>query len=127
MRLPRTSLLGFAILGLLMGCHQAKHPQAAPGDVEAAQEEARHEVEQARAEARKDVRSASKIDARNVAAARVTGSYDIAMAQADGEHKVAIARCLTLPFSAQQACKDQADAAYETAAVTAKSARVPHQ
>jgi hypothetical protein len=125
MRLPRISILGFAILGLLMGCHQ-KHPQASPGDVEAAQEEARHEVEQARTEARKDIRSAAKIDARNVVAARVTGSYDIAMAQADGEHKVAIEQCLTLPLSAQQSCKDQADAAYEAAAATAKAARVSH-
>ena len=61
------------------------------------------------------------------AAAHALGAFDIAMARADGEHKVAIERCLTLEPTAQQACKDQADADYQAAANIAKAIRVAQQ
>ena len=131
MRSPATATLGFVILGVLVGCHQAKTPQATMRDVEAARKDAQHEVEQARLEASKDVKSAAKImgpNSRNVAAARVTGAYDLAMARADGDHRVALESCMTLPdVSAQLSCKHQADLAYETAATTAKAIRVSRQ
>jgi len=110
----------------LGGCHKATLPASA-ADVAAAQADAQKEIDQAHAEAKKDVRSAAKLagsDSRDVALARVTGRFDIAMANADGAHKVAIERCLTLPPAGQQACKDRADADYETAAANAKAMRL---
>ena len=116
-------------LGLCGGCHQAKSPAATPADVATAQAEAQREVEQAQVEARKDVKSAAKVggNSRDVALARVTGAFDIAMAHADGDRKVAMEKCMTLQPSAQQACKDQADADYQTAAASAKAIRVSQQ
>lgn len=109
------------------GCHRgAAHPVTAV-DVAAAQADAQKEVSEARLEAKKDVKSAAKLggpESKNVAVARATGSFDVAMATADGAHKVAIEQCLTLPADAQQACKDRADAEYQTAAANAKALRV---
>jgi hypothetical protein len=118
-----------ATLGLCAGCHQTKSPVVTAADVAAAQSEAQREVEQARVEARKDVKSAAKVgtNSRDVALARVTGTFDIAMAHADGDHKVATEKCMTLQPPAQQSCKDQADADYQTAAASAKAIRVSQQ
>ncbi|MGD0490719.1 MAG: hypothetical protein ABSC32_04145 [Steroidobacteraceae bacterium] len=117
--------LAIALAALLCGCHKAKVVTQA--DVAAAQEDARKELEQARLEARKDVKSAVKVtggDPKNVAVARVTGTFDIAMAQAEGDHKVAIVKCMTLDTAAQQPCKDQADAQFQTATAQAKAIRL---
>jgi hypothetical protein len=119
------------LLVALGGCHRAKPPPVVTeADVAAAQEEAQKELGQAKVEARKDVKSAAKVagaDSREAAQARVTGAFDIAMAQADGAHKVAIEKCMLLEPAAQQACKDQADADYQTAAANAKAIRVTKQ
>jgi len=40
-------------------------------------------------------------------------AYDIAMVKAEGDHTVATEKCQTLQASMMQACKDQADAAYD--------------
>jgi hypothetical protein len=116
-----------ATLGLCGGCHQAKSPVATPADVAAAQAEAQLEVDQAKVEARKDVKSAAKVSGKDVAQARVTGAFDIAMAHADGDRKVAMEQCLTLQPSAQQPCKDHAEADYQAAAASAKAIRVSQQ
>ena len=126
----RTSLVGLAVLIALGGCHPAKTPVATEADVAAAQEDAQKELGQAKAEAKKDVKSAAKVagaDSREAAQARVTGAFDIVMAQADGAHKVAIEKCMLLQPAAQQPCKNQADADYQTAAANAKAARVAKQ
>jgi hypothetical protein len=126
----RTSLAGLAVLLALGGCHRAKTPVVTEADVATAQEEAQKELGQAKAEAKKDVKSAAKVagaDSREAAQARVTGAFDIAMAQADGAHKVAMEKCLLLQAAAQQACKDQADSDYQTAAANAKAIRVAKQ
>jgi hypothetical protein len=130
MRLPTMSLSGVAMLLLIVGCHQAKAPQASAQDIEAAKQEAQHEVDEARKEASKDVKSAVKTmgsDSKGVVNAKITGKYDVAMAQADGDHKVATEKCLTLQADMQKACKDQADADYETAAAAAKALRLAKQ
>jgi hypothetical protein len=57
----------------------------------------------------------------------VTGAFDIAMAQADGARKVAVEKCMLLAPATVQACKDQADADYQTAAANAKALRVTKQ
>jgi len=112
--------------GLFAGCHHAAAP-ITQEDVAKAQADAQKEVDEARLEARKDVKNAAKqagADSKNATVARVTGSFDVAMANADGDHKVAIEKCLLLAPSAQQPCKDQADAQYQAAAASAKAARV---
>jgi hypothetical protein len=129
-RIRRTSLVGLAVLVALGGCHRAKTPVVTEADVATAQEEAQKELSQAKVEAKKDVKSAAKVagaDSRETAQARVTGAFDIAMAQADGDHKVAIQKCMLLQPAAQQACRDQADAGYQTAAANAKAIRVATQ
>jgi hypothetical protein len=126
----RTSLVGLAVLATLGGCHRAKTPVVTEADVTAAQEEAQKELGQAKVEAKKDLKSAAKVagaDSREAAQARVTGAFDIAMAQADGAHKVAVQKCMLLQAAAQQACKDQADSDYQTAAANAKAIRVAKQ
>jgi hypothetical protein len=113
---------------LVAACHKANAPQPVTAqDLQAAQQEAKREVADARAEASKDVKSAAKVsgsDAAVVSAAKATAAYDVAMAKADGDHKVATEQCLTLQADMQQACKDQADAAYQSTAAAAKGARM---
>jgi hypothetical protein len=123
---PFAPLSVVVLAAILCGCHQNKTSIATQADIAAAQDDARKEVEQARVEARKDVKSAVKVsggDAKNVAVARVTGTFDIAMAQAEGDHKVAIVKCMTLDPASQQACKDQADAQFQSATAQAKAMR----
>jgi len=49
------------------------------------------------------------------------------MIKAEGDHQVATEKCQTLQASMMQACKDQADAEYETAKTTAKATRTARQ
>jgi|SRR5476651_1883998 hypothetical protein len=116
--------------GIFSGCQKKPPPVATPADVAAAQQEAQQEIDQAKVEAKKDVKSAAKImgvDSKDVARAKVTGAFDIAMAHADGDHKVAIERCMTLQPAAQQPCKDQTEADYQSAVAKAKADRAAQQ
>jgi hypothetical protein len=128
-RLAPTAALS-VMLGIFGGCQQKPPPVATLADVASAQQEAQREISQAQVEAKKDVKSAVKImgvDSRDVARAKVTGAFDIAMAHADGDHKVTIEKCMTLDPSAQQPCKDKADADYQSAVDKAKASRVSQQ
>src|SRR5258708_904651 len=123
---------GSAIAGLMMiaACHSHKTPQVTAQDVEAAKQDAQRAVEQARIEATKDVKSAVKTgggNPRDVALAKATAAYDVAMIKAEGDHTVAREKCQTLQASMMQACKDQADAEYETAKAAAKATRTARQ
>jgi hypothetical protein len=116
---------GMAALTVLAACH-SKTPQVTAQDVEVAKQEAQHAIEQARIEASKDVKSALKTgggNPRDVALAKATAAYDVAMIKAEGDHTVATEKCQTLQASMMQACRDQADAQYETAKATAKATR----
>jgi hypothetical protein len=118
-----------AVLPLIVACHH-KPPPTTAQDVEAAKQEAQHSVEQARIEATKDVKSALKTgggNPREVALAKATAAYDVAMIKAEGDHTVATEKCQTLQASMMQACKDEADAQYETAKATAKATRTARQ
>jgi hypothetical protein len=117
------------MLASSVGCQRSKPPISA-SDVAAAEAQAQKEVSDARVEATKDVKSAVKLagsQSREAAIAKATGSFDIAMAKADGEHHVALEKCLLLAASARQACKDEADTAYQSAATTAKTNRASQQ
>jgi hypothetical protein len=122
-----TALGALAALAIITGCHQDTAPHATAQDIEAAKQEVQSEVAKARVEASKDIKSAAKVtqsNPRDVLEAKATGKYDVAMVQADGDHTVAIEKCLTLQAAQQPACKQQADAAYETAKGAAKAARL---
>lgn len=126
----KISWAGMAAIVVIAGCHSHKTPQATAQDVEAAKQEAQHAVEQARIEATKDVKSALKTgggNPRDVALAKATAAYDVAMIKAEGDHTVAREKCQTLQASMMQACKDQADAEYETAKAAAKATRTARQ
>jgi hypothetical protein len=113
---------GMAALTVLAACHSHKTPQVTA--------QAQHAVEQARIEASKDVKSALKTgggNPRDVALAKATAAYDVAMIKAEGDHTVATEKCQTLQASMMQACRDQADAQYETAKATAKATRTARQ
>src|SRR5450631_400718 len=117
----------FATLTLIAGCHPEKTPQTTAQEIAAAKQEAARELTQARLEASKDIKSAAKVAGSNsteVARAKATAAYDIAMAKADGDHQIASEKRLTLQVSMRQACREQADADYETAKATAKVTRV---
>jgi hypothetical protein len=129
MRYQKISWAGMALLPLIVACHH-KPPPTTAQDVEAAKQEAQHAVEQARIEATKDVKSAVKTgggNPRDVALAKATAAYDVAMIKAEGDHTVATEKCQTLQASMMQACKDEADAQYETAKATAKATRTARQ
>jgi len=106
------SIAGAAGLVLMVGCHNAKSPDAASRDIAAADRSAAHEVAEARRDEQKDMS---------------TDGYNLAVAQADGEHKIAIQKCETLQGRDQQVCKDQADADYDAAKANAKAAKVSQQ
>jgi vacuolar-type H+-ATPase subunit H len=119
-----------AALLLTVGCHSNKTPPTTAQDVEAAKEDAQRQVAQARIEAAKDVKSAAKTSGNNpkdVAYAQMIAAYDLAMVKAEGDHTVAIQNCQTLQPAQIQACKDHADADYESAKAKAKAARTAHQ
>jgi len=127
--LQKICLAGLAALALIAGCHSHKTQPPTAQDIDAAKEDAQRDVEKARAEATRDVKSAEKISgsSKGVAQAKAEGAYDIAMVKAEGDHKVATEKCLTLQASLQQACRDQADADYESAKAAAKAIRVARQ
>jgi hypothetical protein len=130
MEFQKIRWVGLAVLTVIAACHSHKTPQATAQDVEAAKQEAQHAVEQARIEASKDVKSALKTgggNPRDVALAKATAAYDVAMIKAEGDHQVATEKCQTLQASMMQACKDQANAEYETAKATAKATRTARQ
>jgi hypothetical protein len=102
--------------GLLAGCNQAKSPSEVAKDVNSASQaaaESTAKVEQKAdaklAEEQKDVSSAQR-DEQHVAAVQ---AQDVAKSEAEGSRKVALAKCEGLSGDRQQACKDQANAAYD--------------
>jgi hypothetical protein len=122
---PASTVAVFAMLAVCSGCQKKPAPVAVP-DVAAAQLEAQQEVAKAKLEAKRGVNSAVKIggpDSSDVARAKITGAFDIAMTRAEGNRKVADEKCLTLEQSAQQSCKEKAEADYQAAMAQAKAKR----
>jgi hypothetical protein len=112
--------------GLMAGCNQAKSPSEVAKDVNSASQSAAErigKVEQSAdakmADEQKDVRSAQR-DEQHVAAVQ---AEDVAKAEAEGTRKVALAKCEGLSGDRQQACKDQANAAYDLRIAQAKQDR----
>lgn len=108
MRIKFLGLLGVATLVLASGCNNAKSPDAAAKDIEAAQVTASKEVADAKHDEQKDLSS---------------DAYQVAVAKADGDHKVAVEKCEMLQGHDQRVCKDQADADYDAAKANAKATK----
>ena len=124
----RTHLRSLSILALgafmLAACNQSKSPDQVAAEVAKAQDKANMELARAEQHADKDVaKAAGKVDDKltdlnNDAA---TDAYKVAVARADGDHKVALAQCDSMSGDAQKACRNQADANYDTAKANAKT------
>jgi hypothetical protein len=126
----KMSWTGMAALTVIAACHSDKAPPVTAQDVEATQQAAQRQMDEARLEAKKDIKSAAKTgggNPRDIALAKATAVYDVAMVKAEGDHQVAAEKCQTLPVAMIQPCKEQADAAYDTAKATAKAARTARQ
>jgi hypothetical protein len=111
---------------LLAGCNQAKSPSEVAKDVNSASQAAAERTDKAEekaaakvADEQKDVRSEQR-DAQHVAAVQ---AQDVAKTEAEGARKVALAKCEALSGDRQQACKDQANAAYDLRVAQAKQDR----
>ena len=89
------------------GCNQASSPATVHDDVAKARDSA----------AEKDAKADQKM---------AGAAYDTAVTEAEGAHKVALARCESLSGNARSACKDQADAALESAKANAKAEKANH-
>jgi hypothetical protein len=125
MKYTNLSAAGLVALLCLVGCNNAKPPQAVADDAAAAAQKASANVAEAQKDASKDnAKMQAQVDDKSVALnnTEAKGAYDVAMKQADGAHDVAIERCKASSGDAQKGCKDQADANYEVAKAKAKAA-----
>src|SRR5277367_2093027 len=102
----------------LAGCNKSKSPEDVSKDVANAEQKASNEVTKSedRAQSALD-KSYQKINDQEIKfnndAAHQT--YNVAVAKADGNRKVALATCESQSGDAQKACRDQAEADYNTA------------
>ena len=109
----------FAVAALtLAGCNNSKSPEDVAKDVTRAEQKANDEVARSekRAQGALD-KSYEKVNDQEIKfnndAARQT--YNVDIAKADGNRKVALATCESQSGAAQKACRDQAEADYQTA------------
>lgn len=113
------------LLGVLGGCNNAKSPEQVAKDTAAAQRKAAEDTAKAEQKAHERVAKADT-EVRNeegdAAHTRAVQEEKVDEEKAKGDHDVALAQCGRLNGSAQKACKDQADAAYNTAVDRAKQA-----
>jgi hypothetical protein len=100
-------LLSSMSLAALAGCNRAEAPADTAADVADARQDAAEDVAAARQDAADEMGSA--------AADMRESAQDVEEARIDGERKVALEKCEALAGDAQKACKDTADATYESA------------
>jgi len=124
----RTGSLTLALCAIMLlgGCNNAKSPSTVAKDVNSASQSAEEKTAKAEERAEEKVASADK-DVRNEQrdeqhVAAVQGE-DVAQTRAKGERDIALAKCEALSGESQQACKDQANAAYDMALAQAKQDR----
>ena len=109
----------------LAGCSQSKSPEDVSKDVAKAEQKASIEVAKSedRAQSALD-KSYDKINDQEIKFNNdaVHQTYNVAIAKADGDRKVALATCESQSGDAQKACKDQAEADYNSARADARAA-----
>ena len=109
---------------LLAGCNKAKSPEDVAKDVAKAEQKANNEVAKSEEHAQSALdKSYAKVNDQEIKFNNDAAhqAYNVAIAKADGNRKVAFATCESQSGSAQQACKDQAEADYQTARADAKT------
>ena len=124
----RTQYFTFALLtAMLLGaCNQAKNPSEVSKDVNVASQKAEKNTANAEDKASEKIASAEKDVANERRDAQHTEAVqqeDVAKTEAEGRRKVALAKCEALSSGRQQACKDEANAAYDMAVAQAKAQR----
>ncbi len=115
----------FAAL-LTGGCNNAQSPSTVAKDVNSAAQKAEENTAKAEKRAEDKVGSADKDvqkDQRNEQHVAAVQGEEVAKTRAAGERDTALARCEALSGDRQQACRDQANAAYDTAVAEAKQER----
>lgn len=100
-------------LSALAACNKAEAPADTAGDVAEARQEANEDVAEARTDAANEMGSA--------AADMRESAQDVEETRIEGDHKVALEKCEALAGDAQKACKDSADATYESAKARLKT------
>jgi hypothetical protein len=119
-------IVGMFALAMVGGCNKAKSPDTVANNVTNAEQKAANNVADAQKDASKDVANAAeKVDdkAKDLNNAEVKGAYDVEMAKAEGDRKIALNKCDALGGDAQKACKDVADADYQSAKAHLKAMR----
>ena len=109
----------------LSGCNKSKSPEDVSKDVANAEQKANTEVTKSEESAQNALdKSYEKVNDQEIKfnndAAHQT--YNVAVAKADGNRKVALATCESQSGDAQKACKDQAEADYNSARADARAA-----
>jgi hypothetical protein len=113
------------LLGILGGCNHAKSPEQVAKDTAEARQKASEDTAKAQQNAQERVAKADtevRDEQGDAAHTRATQEEKVDEEKAKGDHEVALAQCERLNGSSQKACKDQADAAYNTAVDRAKQA-----
>jgi hypothetical protein len=108
------SSLSFATLA---ACNRAEAPADTAADVADARQDAAEELADERKDAA-DAMGSAVTDIRESAG-------DVEETRIEGERKVALEKCEALAGDAQQACKDSADATYESAKARLKAQMSP--
>ena len=109
---------------VLAGCNKSKSPEDVSKDVAKAEQKSNNEVTKSEERAQKALDKSyervndQKIKFNNDAAHQ---TYNVTIAKADGNRKVALATCESQNCSAQNACRDQAEADYKTARADARA------
>jgi hypothetical protein len=108
MKTPWPMILVAALSLGLGACDRAESPTEVREDVAEAQQDAAGEITQEQSEAMAD------------STVTMQDNREIMIARAEGDHRIALERCDSMSGDAQQACKDQADAALEQARAQAE-------
>jgi hypothetical protein len=111
---------------MLNACYQAKSPDEVAKDTAAATSAAAEKTEKALETADNKVASAEQVvqDEKTAAAhTEAVATEKVMDAKAEGRHKIALAKCESLSGEDQKACRQQADAAFNTAQDVAKQTK----
>lgn len=109
---------------VLSGCNKAKSPEDVSKDIATAERKASNEVTKSEEHAKSVLdKSYEKVNDQEIkfnndAAHQI---YNVAVAKADGNRKVALAICESQSGDAQKACKEQAEADYNSARADARA------
>jgi len=120
MRHVNSCMTGLAVAMLLLaGCNRAESPAEVQGDVADARRDGAEQVAEAQADLAQDrAQSGAAINE-----STTENRYELQVAEADADRKVALEQCEAMAGSAQQACKESAEAQFELRTAEAERER----